>query len=105
MNKIIIAIFSDCFFCIISPIGNTLNTILNITIRHIVKFYPKPTLPPLVFFCSYKERYKFDYNITVKLIINGDVSCAVTNAKSVVNKTTVNFNNTLGLFIAQQGGS
>ncbi|MEJ2241539.1 MAG: hypothetical protein P8Y18_05290, partial [Candidatus Bathyarchaeota archaeon] len=65
-----------------------------------LNFNPKPTL----IFSSYKEKYKFNYNITVNLIINGDVSCVATDEKNAVNKTTTNFNNTSGLFIAQQGG-
>jgi hypothetical protein len=51
------------------------------------------------------EKYKFDYNIAVNLIIkHGDVPCIVTDAKNAVNETIVSFSNTSGRFIAQQGG-
>jgi hypothetical protein len=49
-------------------------------------------------------KYKFDCNITVKLIISGGWVCAVTDVKNVVTKTTASLSNTSGLFTAQHGG-
>ncbi|MEJ2240880.1 MAG: hypothetical protein P8Y18_01875 [Candidatus Bathyarchaeota archaeon] len=48
--------------------------------------------------------YKFYYNITVDLIISGDVLCVVTGAKNVVKRTAVSFSDTSECFIVQRDG-